>query len=100
MNYQQEFYKLKTQLEAEGFNVGFVPYDTFFDFAAMNRATAKKFGLKMPNGLDFAVEVGHSWKKLYKNLLHEAQELYDEEKKHMPYWPSHVDATKKESLII
>ena len=99
MNYQQEFYKLKAQLEAEGFNVGFVPYDTFFDFAAMNRATAKKFGLKMPNGLDFAVEVGHSWKKLYKNLLHEAQELYDEEKKHMPYWPSHVDATKKEECI-
>ena len=65
----------------------------------MNRATAKKFGLKMPNGLDFAVEVGHSWKKLYKNLLHEAQELYDEEKKHMPYWPSHVDATKKEECI-
>jgi hypothetical protein len=99
MNYQQEFYNLKKRLEAEGFVVGFVPYDTFLDFAAMNRATAKKFGLKMPNGLDIAIEVGHPWRKQYKNLVHEAQELYDEEKKHMCYWLSHIDATRKEECI-
>lgn len=98
IKYKRGIEILINRCKDEGIDVIFVDDNKTKDFVGMNEYAGKAFGYPIPDDTIY-IDNNLELQTRYETLKHEVDEIHKMEKG-SKYWPAHLEALRKEKVVV